>query len=228
MKLDTIALVETPEGVDLQANLAGLLPRSLAYTIDLLIRSAVLFAAGIVFAILGKAGSGLLLILFFLLEWWYPVIFEVFRGGQTPGKRAFNIKVVSDDLTPVRFSASLIRNLLRSADIFPSFYVLGTISITVTQRFQRLGDLAAGTIVVYEEQERHTSNDLNHIKSIAPHYRLDEAQQLAFMNFTLNQADMSSERQDEIAEIIRPVLPKSVSNPADYVRGVGKWFLGAK
>lgn len=228
MKLDTIALVETPEGIDLQAELVGLVPRSLAYSIDFLIRLAVLIVVGILLAFLDKAGEGLFLILFFVLEWWYPVFFEVFKNGQTPGKKAFDIKVVNDDLTPISFGASLTRNLLRTADLFPSFYVLGALSITVTRHFQRLGDLAAGTLVVYVEQETSNTEGLSQVSAVAPQYALGEDQQAAFINFALNRGRMSVDRQNEIAEIIRPRLPLNADAPADYVRGVGKWLLGAK
>lgn len=228
MKLDTITLVETPEGIDLQTELAGLVPRALAYTIDFFIRMAVLLVVAIIAMFLGKAGWGLTLITFFVLEWWYPVLFEVFKGGQTPGKKAFNIKVINDDLTPVSFSAAFIRNLLRTADMLPTFYVFGVISIMGTSRFQRLGDLAAATLVVYADKESHNSAALTEVSSIAPQYTLNEDQQQAFVNFALNRGGMSADRQAEIAEIIRPRLPLNAANATDYVRGVGKWLLGSK
>ncbi len=228
MKLDTIALVETPEGIDLQAELAGLVPRTLAYCIDFFIRMMIMMVLGIIFMFFGKAGTGLWLILIFVMEWWYPVLFEVFKGGQTPGKKSFNIKVINDDLTPVSFGASLIRNLLRTADVLPLFYVFGIISMSSTKHFQRLGDLAAGTLVVYSEPEQHDSSAIKNVAAIAPQLALSEDQQVAFVNFALNKGRMSADRQAEIAEIIRPRLPLNTSNATDYVRGVGKWLLGSK
>ena len=228
MKLDTLTLVETPEGIDLQAELVGLVPRALAYVVDFLIRLAVLIVFAIVSSLLGKAGSGLYLIVFFILEWWYPVLFEVYRGGQTWGKKLFNIKVVNDDLTPVKFSASLIRNLLRTADFFPLFYVFGIISVVVSRRFQRLGDLAAGTVVVYSKRESKETVLLENVVVVSPSHSLTEEQQMAFMNFALNRNNISQDRQNEIAEIIRPCLPNNVEDSTAYVRGVGKWLLGAR
>ena len=138
MKLDTVCLVETPEGTDLHAELVGLVPRALAYSIDLLIRFTIITILSIIFLIMGMglAGTGIIIIIYFLLEWWYPVIYEVYRGGQTIGKKSLGIKVVNDDLTPIRLGASLTRNLLRAADFFPLMYVSGIISILMTQRFQ--------------------------------------------------------------------------------------------
>ena len=226
MKLDTITLVETPEGIDLQAELVGLVPRALAYSIDFIIRMAIMLAVGIVTLFAGEAGAGIFLIMFFLLEWWFPVFFEVFRDGQTPGKKAFDIKVVNDDLTPVSFGASFTRNLLRTADIFPSMYLVGATSIATTQRFQRLGDLAARTLVIYCHQDSNVAPELENVTSVPPRHSLSEEQQQAFINFALNKGRISSARQREIAEILKPILPDKITNPTEYVRGVGKWLLG--
>ena len=229
MKLDTLSLVETPEGTDLHAEVVGLVPRGLAYSLDLLIRIAVITVLGIVLSALGKAGDGLMLIVYFLMEWWYPVLFEVYRNGQTIGKKAFNIKVVNEDFTPIRMGASLTRNLLRTADFFPLFYAVGSLSILFTKRFQRLGDLAANTIVIYhQEEERHDAVELDDVKPITPIMVMNEAQQGAMINFALNRGQLSPARQAEIAAIIQPKLPANVEDPVLYCRGVGKWLLGAR
>ncbi len=228
MKIDTVALIETPEGTDLHADLAGLLPRTLAYIIDFLIRVGIIIVVWVISLLLGGLGTGIFLIAYFILEWWYPVLFEVYRDGQTWGKKAYKIKVVNDDLTPVGFGPSLIRNLLRSADFFPLFYAVGILSVVFTARFQRLGDLAAGTIVIYSEPDSYDSSALDQVEAVAPAQLINEDQQLAFVNFALNRGKMSKDRQEEIAEIIRPRLPLNVDKASDYVRGVGKWLLGAR
>lgn len=230
MKLDTVSLVETPEGTDLQAEVVGIVPRALAYCIDFLVRFAAISVLSILISLLGMGlgGAGLMLIVYFLLEWWYPVIFEVYRGGQTIGKKSMGIKVVNDDLTPIRMGASLTRNLLRVADVFPLFYVTGTISIMTTQRFQRLGDLAANTIVVYEHDQRYDVSQLENVKSVAPSAQLNEELQIAFINFALNRGGLSQARQAEIAEIIRPRLSERATDSVAHVRGIGKWLLGSK
>lgn len=228
MKLDTICLVETPEGTDLHAEVVGLVPRVLAYGVDFLVRGLVQFVLGLLLLFFGKAGVGVSLIIYFLLEWWYPVLFEVYRGGQTVGKKTFKIKVVNEDLTPIRLGPSLIRNLLRTADFFPSFYVVGITSMLMTSRFQRLGDLAAKTLVIYAEQEQYDPKPLEGVAPVAPIHPLSEVQQTAFINFALNRGRLSTARQAEIAEIIRPKIPTRFQHATDYVRGVGKWLLGAK
>ena len=83
----------------------------------------------------------------------YPVAFELGAGGRTPGKRWSNLRVVSDDGSPVTFRGSALRNVLRLVDILPALYLVGTIAIFATRNNQRLGDLAAGTLVVREPRE---------------------------------------------------------------------------
>ena len=118
--IDTVYDVETPEAIDLTANLAGPLARTLAYSIDLCIRTGVSTVAIIILAFMNEAGWGVFLIVSFLLEWFYPVLFEVLRQGQTPGKKWLGLAVVNDDLTPITWSSSIIRNLLRAVDILPN------------------------------------------------------------------------------------------------------------
>ena len=228
MKMDTIALVETPEGIDLTAELVGLVPRALAYSIDFAIRVGVMVAASIVLGLLGKSGDGLMLILWFALEWWYPVLYEYFRDGQTIGKKSLGIKVVNDDFTHITFAAALSRNLLRVADFAPLCYGFGALSMLTTKRFQRLGDMAAGTLVVYADAGTLASVNLDDIESITPVLSLSDEQQSACINFTLNRGNMSDDRLQELATIIRPVLPGDTIDHVRYVKGVGKWLLGAR
>ena len=86
--LDSVRDVETPEGVHLRLRPAGPVPRAYAWVLDFLIRAAAYIFLAIFLPGLGDFGGGLLLIAIFLLEWFYPVLFEVYRDGQTPGKRA--------------------------------------------------------------------------------------------------------------------------------------------
>jgi len=146
--LDTRHHVETPEGIDLVLRPAGALPRVLAFTIDLLIRGAILLLLFIVLAFLGRLGMGLGSILLFLVNWWYMVLFEVLHQGRSPGKQVMGLRVVHDDGTPVGWGASLTRNLLRFVDMLPFFYLAGGVACAISRRAQRLGDLAANTIVI--------------------------------------------------------------------------------
>jgi uncharacterized RDD family membrane protein YckC len=132
--------VETPEGVTLTLRVAGPLPRLYAALVDGAIRGFAYSLAAVALSLLGDLGEGPFLVVLFLGEWGYPVIFEVFRKGVTPGKGALKLKVVNGDGTPVNLTASALRNLLRVADFMPVGYAAGVLSILLTKDFQRLGD----------------------------------------------------------------------------------------
>lgn len=99
--LDTHYHVETPEGIDLLLRPAGVVPRALAYTIDLCIRGLIMLVLMLGLAFLGKLGAGLGLLLTFIMTWWYMVLFEVLNQGRSPGKQMMGLRVVHDDGTPV-------------------------------------------------------------------------------------------------------------------------------
>uniref|UniRef100_UPI0013DF1496 RDD family protein n=1 Tax=Pseudomonas viridiflava TaxID=33069 RepID=UPI0013DF1496 len=94
--LNTRFHVETPEGIDLALRPAGLLVRALAFATDLGLRGLILGFAAIVLALLGQLGMGLGAILYFLVNWWYMVLFEVLNQGQSPGKQFMGLRVVHD------------------------------------------------------------------------------------------------------------------------------------
>ena len=195
---DTLRVFETPEGVDLELRLAGPVPRAAALALDWAIR-LMLYLLLLPLAGLSGLGIGLLLLGFFLIEWFYPVWFEV-RRGATPGKRAMGLLVVHDDGTPVGPSASLIRNLLRAVDFLPLFYGAGLASMLLDRDFRRLGDLAAGTLVIYADQQRSQSQIPRHVP-VAPAGRLPSDLQQAILDFAERSPRLSHARCAELAEI---------------------------
>jgi uncharacterized RDD family membrane protein YckC len=144
----------TPEGVDVELLLANIGSRFLATLLDLLIEGGI----GLVGALIAGAafdGGVLTLVLsvgLFLLLFGYDVLFEVTQRGQTPGKRAVGVRVLRSSGAPVTFVTSAIRNVLRLIDFLPVFYGIAMLCIFFTQRHQRLGDIAAGTIVARERR----------------------------------------------------------------------------
>lgn len=226
--LDTSYHVETPEAIDLSAQLAGPVPRALAYAIDLGIRFIVLALLMIMLAFMGVAGWGVFLIMMFVFEWFYPVYFEVLKAGQTPGKKRMNIAVVNDDLTPVTWSTSLIRNLLRAADALPNFYMLGFTSMCVSKHFQRFGDLAAGSLVIHRRDAEVVVNSLPDVTAYPPPVALDIEDQVAFTGFAQRQAQLSEGRKQELANILSDMTGKTGQSSVDYVQGVGNWLLGSR
>jgi uncharacterized RDD family membrane protein YckC len=148
--------IATPEGVSLELPLAGLGSRFVALLVDSLLQGLA-FALLIVVLVVANAGgyaaAAIVAVSVFALLFAYPVAFELGAGGRTPGKRWSNLRVVCDDGSPVTFRGSALRNVLRLVDILPALYLVGTIAIFATRNNQRLGDLAAGTLVVREPRE---------------------------------------------------------------------------
>ncbi|MBB5211544.1 RDD family protein [Microbulbifer hydrolyticus] len=225
--LDTLYEIETPEGIDLTTQVAGPVPRLLAYSVDLFYRTLILIALGIALNIAGAAGVGLWLLVSFLLEWFYPVVFEVMRGGQTPGKKAFSLAVVNDNLTPISWGPSIMRNLLRFADFLPFGYFTGIISMTCSRHFQRLGDHAAGTLVVYREQTA-ASATLPQVAPVPPPRGLRLEDQQAIISLAERSSELSRARQQELADLLQPITERSGEEGLNRLHAIGRWLLGAR
>lgn len=224
--LDTRHQVETPEGIDLILRPAGLLPRALAFGIDLLIRGAILLAAFFMLAILGQFGMGLGTILYFLINWWYPVLFEVLYQGRTPGKKAMNLRVVHDDGTPVGWAASLTRNLLRAVDMLPFAYCVGAVSSLSHSSFKRLGDLAAGTLVVYRD-EPPKRPQLPEAEPERTPFTLNLTEQRALLDFAERSSSLSAARRAELAGILAEPLESLPEHTETRLHGIARGLLGS-
>lgn len=225
--LDTLRLVETPEGVRLELRVAGPVSRGLAWGIDQLIRMALYSAIGGTLQALGGAGQGVLLIVIFVTEWFYPVFFEVLMDGQTPGKRALSLAVVHDDGRPVGWAASVLRNLLRGVDFFPVAYLVGLITMVTNSDFKRLGDWAAGTVVTYRSAPRtlQVSAEGDARPAGAP---LTLREQRALVDYVARQEDWSDARRDELVGILAPQLRGRPEAADKEVRSIVHWLLGRR
>ncbi len=176
--LDTTIAVVTPENIAFEYQLAGPWRRLPAYAIDLAVRWSLILVVGMTLLFTGllagmqSAGPFLvsaMMILYFGITWFYGTLFETYFNGRTPGKWACGLRVIGVDGRPIHGTAAVIRNLLRIADFAP-FAALSQLSDDVppafvlptgmiglglmvsTRRMQRLGDLAAGTMVVVDEK----------------------------------------------------------------------------
>jgi uncharacterized RDD family membrane protein YckC len=212
---------------------AGPVRRVLAYLLDLLIRAIILFAVAIVVEMaFGRsakdASTGVILLVFFLLEWGYYVLFETAGGGSSPGKRALALRVVKEEGFPISFLDSVLRNLLRAADFLPAGYLLGVLSMVVDTRFRRLGDRVAGTMVVVEERARiaeplvlnppPTPAELEALPQRPP---LSAAERESLEIF-LRRTDLGPARRYELADMIAPVLAQRMGlRVGDSVRFLG-------
>lgn len=226
--LDTRQAVPTPEGVDLTLVPAGAVARASAFVVDLLIRGALLAAIATAIGMLGKLGMGLFLLLAFLVEWFYPVLFELASGGATPGKKMFGLCVVEADGRPVGPAASLIRNLLRAADFLPFLFAFGLLAMLFHPRFQRLGDMAAGTLVVWAPVPVPAPL-LPAAAVVAPSARLRLAEQQALIAFAERSPRLSPERQQELAVILTPLTrARTPAEGVEKLRGMARWLAGER
>lgn len=152
--------VETPDHVVLRYDLAGAGNRGFAAALDFVIATVIALTAAILIIAAGVATdaeflvSGVGLIVTMILIWAYFILLEWLWNGQTLGKRAFGLRVITEDGSPAPFTAVLIRNLVRLVDFLPAFYGLGVMVIVLSPKSQRLGDFAAGTYVVRAPRPR--------------------------------------------------------------------------
>jgi uncharacterized RDD family membrane protein YckC len=227
--LDTRYRVEIPGGINLEAQVVGPIPRFFAFAIDLGIRSIIIFVLSILSIPLGSygMGGGFFLILLFVIEWLYPVLFEVFSRGQTPGKKLLKISVINDDLSPVTLGASMVRNLLRTVDFLPLFYLVGLVTMLSNQRFQRLGDLAAGTLVISVPESAKPAAK-QEIMPLAPSTSLLRPEQTSIIEFLQRSNQLSEPRQQELASILEGITHEKGDNGVEKLQRIGAWFLGIR
>ena len=204
--LDTTRRVATPEGIELTLRLAGPVPRAIAWAIDLVLRAALLFTVAMLAAWLGRAGMGVILLTAFFVEWLLPAWFEARWNGQTPGKRAMGIAVLNDDGTPLRWPGALTRNLLRAVDFLPLLYGVGLVAMLANRDFKRLGDLAAGTVVVYTGEKSIVQRNIPDAAAVLPPIALDLEEQRALLELAERSQSLTQERLEELAELPRPLV----------------------
>src|SRR5262245_44121461 len=204
--LDTTRRVATPEGIELTLRLAGPVPRAFAWAIDLAIRLAALFAVSMLAAAFGRAGVGVILLAAFFVEWLLPAWFEAAWNGQTPGKRAMGIAVLNDDGTPLRWPGALTRNLPRAVDFLPFLYGVGLVAMLANRDFKRLGDLAAGTVVVYLGEKSTSERKIPEATPVVPALALDLEEQRALLELAERSESLTQERFEELAELPRPLV----------------------
>jgi uncharacterized RDD family membrane protein YckC len=225
--LDTTRRVATPEGIELTLRLAGPVPRALAWSVDFLLRAAVVLVVSMIASRFGRAGMGVVLIAAFFVEWLLPAWFEAMWGGQTPGKRLFRLAVLNDDGTPVRWPGALTRNLLRAADFLPFLYGVGLITMLMNRDFKRLGDLAAGTVVVYQAEKVEAARAIPPAPPQPPPVSLSPEEQRAVLELAERSATFTRERFEELAELPTPLVGRAVRDAAaTRMLGIANYLAG--
>ncbi|HCS51010.1 RDD family protein [Rubinisphaera sp.] len=205
VSLDCTLQVVTPENVCFDYRLAGPFPRIVALFADYLLIAAILLGLLILCSTLfGEASFGLILLSFFILQWGYAAGLETLCNGQTAGKKMLGLRVVSASGLPINAQQAFLRGFLRTADMIPYGFA-GVFSMYFSRKFQRLGDLAAGTIVVIEGKQTQVSG-IKDVKltNISPEiipskFRPDPALIHALALFIARRPKLSKPRRREIA-----------------------------
>jgi uncharacterized RDD family membrane protein YckC len=211
----------TPEGVRLLLTPAGPTLRAWAWAVDFFIW---LCAVGVIAMVLsgsklGKLGDGMFLIALFVSFWGYPIICEVYFGGRTIGKRAAGIEVVRADGLPVGWRESCLRNLLLVADFLPMFYLTGLLCMLYDSQFRRVGDIVAGTQVVYHEKrpERAAAPEA---PPIALPYPLTPQQQRTLTDLFERERRLPRARLYELGTIAEPLTGLTGAPSLERLRGI--------
>ena len=236
--IDLTAVITTPENIQFEYRIAGPFRRLPALLLDFAIRMMCLVAIFILMMVFGATAampSGmiffLILLASFALDWFYGLFFETYWNGQTPGKWLTMIQVISVDGRPINAYQATVRNFLRLADFAPMVslemfaadappaYVIPTflvslICMTLTSRFQRLGDLAAGTMVVVNERSWVPANvklEDTRVVSLSEHipanFRMSPTLAKAIALYAERRSRISIGRRTELAShLAKPLL----------------------
>jgi len=235
--------IETPEQIPLEFPLAGIGSRFLAIALDTLIQALgfllIVFIAEILLPTAARFTSrawtwaaAIFFLCVFILYSGYYALFEIFWNGQTPGKRLVRLRVISDSGRPITVYEAVVRNLLRIIDQLPGLYVVGIISVFLTARNKRLGDIVAGTVVVHEKAVQDSQPDFAAAApSTAPSAGLQiTAEELELIErFLQRRYDLSPEVRRQSAEQIAARLrarlgaaQDGAASPEDYLESLAR------
>lgn len=205
--IDTSIRLETFTGVDIELRVAGIYIRGVARLIDDVIRFLVVSALAVLLIPTGIVGIGLAAILIFLIWWTYNVLFEVLNNGVTPGKYYMGLRTVNADGSPIGWVNSLLRSTLLVVDFLPVGYLIGIVTMASSGTQQRIGDIVAGTIVIYN-RPRQPRKIVDIDRSVTIPEGLSSEDQLLFLSFQERISDLSPERAIELAETLHPLIGK--------------------
>jgi uncharacterized RDD family membrane protein YckC len=227
--MDRTVAIHTPESIAFSYELAGLGSRFLAVLLDLLVQ--LVLVALIMWALIAlgahiprspalspveektaqSIAAAMLIFFVFMIFFGYFIIFEAAWHGQTPGKRILGIRVVRDGGYPVDFMSALIRNLVRTLEFGLGFYLSSAIAALLSAENKRLGDYAAGTIVVRDSQSALPSFAEG---TARPALRLREEERALITRFLDRRSDLVPQRRDVLAHQIAGILRPKVT--ADF------------
>jgi uncharacterized RDD family membrane protein YckC len=222
-------IIETPENVELQRRLAGIGTRFIAGLMDTLLITLMYIVLLLLFLTLGiniisYAGISdvlgmwvlaIMIFIAFLIYWGYFVLFEMLTNGQSPGKKYMKIRVVMVEGGGISLNSIAVRNLLRVVDAIGLYAVAG-ITMFVTQKVQRLGDLAAGTVVISEEipdysarydKKKRVFDDKTITPAVLEATGLKPEEYQLLHNYWLRRDELTIEARNKILpQLLQPIL----------------------
>lgn len=230
----TIA-IKTPEGIAFALVLAGPVARFLGAVIDLACISVIMIALnmglGIMAILSADIARAVAICSYFIISIGYGIAMEWYARGQTVGKRLLGLRVMDVQGLRLHFSQVVIRNLLRVVDMLPVFYLAGGLACLVSQRAQRLGDIAANTIVVrvpkreapdLEQLLAHKYNSLRDYPHLAARLRQrsdPRAAQIA-LNALFRRDEFASQERVELFAQIACYFKERVAFPEEASQGI--------
>jgi len=227
--IDTILTAETPEGIAIVIRPAGFAVRCTAFLIDVFIRFFMLSGLGTVLGVAGHFANGAMFIILFVVNWLYPVIFELTPIAATPGKHLMGLQVMMANGLPITPAGCLTRNLMRAVDLLPLMYAFAIVTMLLRRDARRLGDLAGGTVVAYRH-EAAVAGAFGIGDPMPPPVALSPRQQAAIAAFAWRVGRLTQERAEEIAVLAGSAAPLRSADLSMTARlvGIARWLHGQR
>jgi len=213
----------TPEGIPLSLIPAGPGPRLWAWAVDAGVCGVLFLLAILVVGGAGAVGGGLLLLFLFALWWGYPVVLEALHG-RTLGKRLLHLRVLRLDGLPIGWREAFLRGILQAADFLPFGFATGLVCMLFSRGFRRLGDFAAGTVVVHDDPVPEP-RPLGLPAPAAPPFPLLPGEQRALIDLAERFEHIPVERRVELGDIAFPLTGLRGDVSAERLRAIAAGFL---
>jgi uncharacterized RDD family membrane protein YckC len=233
-KINTL-LVKTPEGIVFSLLLAGPVTRFLAWAVDIACVGVLCSIVGTLVGILGLISldfaRAVIVLAYFIIQIGYGIVTEWFWRGQTIGKRLLRLRVMDAQGLRLQFSQIVIRNLLRCVDLLPACYLVGGLACLASRRGQRLGDVAANTIVVRNPKIKEPNldqllagkyNSLRDHPHLAArlHQRVSPTEARVALRALMRREELNAQARVELFHVIADRFRSLVEFPPDATEGI--------
>lgn len=228
---DTQQAIELAEGVEIRLRIAGPVARIWAFLLDLLFLGIGLLIIGFLMMFSGflvgfTVATGVYLLLLFFAMWLYWWIFEASRWGASFGKRICGLRVTQTTGAPITIGQAAVRNFIRFIDVLPfPFSLIGLASCLTSQRFQRLGDIAAGTLVIYTRAEvMPKSGSVPQSQAKSPNMLLRAEEARAIVMYRERHLFWSDARKAELADHLQGLTGNHGAEGVKKLLGIAQWL----